>query len=298
MLAFLPLGGCVFNALESIQALQSADVVGSEPDVEIEYSIRAAKGDDVITVYADESRDVLLDIVPALGIQSPRYGTEQYGFTSIRDAGRERLITRSDDRWNMTIEAGIIQQLLAAGGVERFRITLCHPSVEVRVLRAPRNSAEAICDAPFGLAWDIEQSETAGPLTLELMPSDVPWNAYVIGVIVWFALFSLIAFATGRVMRRDLPRTGGAMVLIVLIVGLLGSVVAAGATLGIWLVAGPADNLALSRDLDLGGMATAILGPAAGAFVPWVTLVLTVAWGMRWRHRRRDVEPPSVPFSA
>jgi hypothetical protein len=88
------------------------------------------------------------------------------------------------------------------------------------------------------------------------------------------------------------------------LLSLPGGLIGFGLATAAGLLAGPADNLALARDLGAAEWLGAALVPAAGAFVPSVVLLVTLVWGAPWRRGRElrmsagtsdALRPPSPP---
>lgn len=273
------LTGCFLNAFE---ALQNIDSPSLEPRVEIQVVINGSRGDDRINVYADDHGPLARAMAAPLGIQNPVFAGTSVGFTEIRDRDRDRIITRTDGRWSIRIDVPAVKDVASAHGVDKFRLAVCHPATRVRILNPPPNEGEVLCDT-FGRAWEITRNDFIQPMTFELIPSEGAWKAFLAGIAVWYGILGVVFVVVGRVLRRDLPRTGAKVVPIALLFGILGCLLGMLFTSGFAAFGGPADNLALSRDYAFGDWLLAVLAPSAGAFAPWVVLGLTLVWGRPWR---------------
>jgi hypothetical protein len=286
--ALVGLSGC-FIPIPAGPVNDAAPSAG--PDLTIVYHLQPEANEDHVIVYGSDDPRAIAELVsPLLPMEDPQIETTTVGFDEIRaaivyDATEKRMATKQGAEWDLKIETKPLIEAVAAEDVARLEVTVCHPTVEARVSPPGSNTVTDDCNL-LGTTW--ETTQVADPFTIDvvLIAHESTWRLYVGLLAGWFALWSLIAVFVGLILRRDIPRAGGGLVLVATSLSLIGALFALGTSTAIGLLAGPSDNLALARDLGGSEWVAAALLPSTGAFVPVIALLVTLLLGLPWRRGR------------
>jgi hypothetical protein len=257
---------------------------------EIDLHIRGP-GDDSIEVYSEGSptdrRRIAEGVAAWLGFPNAlAYENEFYPDTTTVDLDTRLVEPGSGDEWILDIEGAGLMRVLMATGFDSAVLSVCTPHVETRV-RSSRppdfGFDETFCESD-GRGWVILTSDIE-PLTarVTLLPDAVYYLAYGAGVLLAMVVIGALAWWLGDKLRRGPFRSRSAAAVAIGLIG--GSFAAIGlgvVAAGIGAGAGPADNLALARDLTIGGFVSSILFPALIASAPGIVFALMLVRKRPW----------------
>ena len=191
----------------------------------------------------------------------------------------DRLIDRAGDEWFLRLDTGRLRQTLDETGYDSAMLALCVPVVETR-LRATRAADVDPFDTGCTLeayAWTI--STSAAPIRIEMtfLPEVASYLAYGAGILLAAVVLGALAWWVANKLRSgSFRQRSAASVAIGLVGGILAAIGAGAFTAAIGATAGPADNLALARDMTSGGYTSALLFPALVATTPGIIFLTTL----------------------
>lgn len=289
--ALLVLASCDPGSIRPIDTLEQVD--GPEIDLYIR-----SHGEDTIEVYLDGSASDRRQIAEAtaawLGF-SGRIAHENEFFpdTATVELGDRLIEPGVGDEWVLDLDTGRLLSLLRTTGYDEASLVLCTPSVEtrLRVSRPPDiDLFGTVCEF-HGIGWTISSADQPLRVRATFLPEPAHYLAYAAGTLLGSILIGALAWWLGdRLRRGPFRRRSGASVAIGLIGGGIAAIGLAALTAGIGAVAGPADNLALSRDLTVGGFVQATLYPALIAAGPGIIFMLMLVRRRPWSDE--DALPP------
>ncbi|MGH2784982.1 MAG: hypothetical protein ACRDJ1_06955, partial [Actinomycetota bacterium] len=222
--------------------------------------------------------------------------------TATVDLGKRLIEPGDGDEWVLDLDTSRLMSLVRGAGYGEAVLTVCTPAVETR-LRASRppdiDLLDTVCDLE-GFGWTLLAADEPLRIRATLIPEPADYLAYAAGTLLGSILLGALAWWIGdRLRRGPFRRRSGASVAIGLIGGGFAAIGSAALTAAIGATAGPADNLALSRDLTLGGFVQSVLYPALIAAAPGIIFTLMLVRRRPWAEE--DAPPPmsmSTPGSA
>ena len=245
---------------------------------EIDLWINAA-GEDTIEVYlngrSSDRRRIAEGVAAWLGFPGAiAHEHDLYPDTSTVQLDGRLIEPGAENEWVLDLDTTGLARVLVTTGYEGATLSICTPVVETRVSASEPpdlDTFDTVCEL-IGRGWTIPTFET-GPLTIRitLLPEPAYYLAYAAGVLLGTVLFGAFAWWLATKLRSGpFPRRSGASVAIGLIAGGFATIGLAAVTAGTGALAGPADNLALARDLAVGGYASSLLFPALVASAPGI----------------------------
>jgi hypothetical protein len=270
---------------------------------EIDVYVRS-HGGDAIDVFLEDSasdrRAIAEGVAAWLGFPG-RIAHEHPFFpdTSTIELDERLIEPASGDEWMLDLDTAGLTVLLRTTGYTEAALVLCTPAVETR-LRASRppdlEFSARVCDTNVR-GWALFTSDAPLRVRATFVPEPAHYLAYAAAVLLGTILFGALAWWIGdRLRRGPFRRRSGASVAIGLIGGgfaLAGLAVVTGV---VGALAGPADNLALSRDFTFEGFVSAVLWPALLAAGPGVIFATQLIRRRPWADDAPlSSTPPGAP---
>lgn len=288
------LPGCLAGrfAVEVSDRLAQEPEAGSIPEIDVFVT---AYGRDSISVYLDgpdsDRRAIAEGIVALLGFPARiAHQDDLYPDTDTIELDG-RLIRREGDDWVMDFDGSGMLPILRDAGYSEAILVLCTPPVETRLSadKAPDlGELDVVCDLG-GRGWTFSTTEEPLRFRVTLVPEPAHYLAYAAGVLLATVLLGALAWFLGDKLRGGpFQRRSAASVAIGLVGGGSAAFGLGVLAAGIGGAAGPADNLALARDLGVGGYAGSILFPALIATAPGIIFAIKLV-----RRRADDPEEPT-----
>lgn len=256
-------------------------------------------GGDAIEVFlegsASDRRQIAEGVAGWLGFPG-RIAHEHPFFeeTSTVDIGERLIEPGPDDAWLLDVDTSRLTVLLRTMGYNQAGLLFCTPAVETRISASRPPDLEydvPPCDAGSN-GWVLFTDEEPLRLRMTFLPEPADYLAFAAAVLLGVLIFGALAWwLADRLRRGPFRRRSGASVAIGLIGGAFATVGLAAVTAGVGALAGPADNLALARDLDAGGYASAVLWPALLATAPGIIFGTLLIRRRPWKD---DEEPMST----
>lgn len=291
-------------ALEAGKRLNQAGEPTGRPEIDLWIN---GPGNDTIDVFLDgpasDRRQIAEGVAAWLGFpRAIAHEHDLYPDTSTIEINGRLIEPGADDEWVLDIDATGLARVLVATGYDAGALVICTPTVETRIRASEPPDLDligSVCERS-GRGWTIRTLETGQPrIRITLLPDTAYYLAYAAGVLLGTVL--LVAFAWWLVTKlRNGPfkHRSAASVAIGLIAGGIAGIGLASATAAAGALVGPADNLALARNLAVGGYAASLLFPALIASAPGIVFAT-----MLIRRRPADdggairpgVAPPAPP---
>lgn len=267
-------------------------------DPEIDVNINAVGGDS-INVYFEGSASVRFGVAQAAARWLGAEGTPPTPDDFEPDVATvqldRRLVTRSGDSWTLSLDTSTLHEGVDALGYDTFYLFVCHPAVRtvVRTSRPPDfGPDESYCVHGVGFVVDSEPLHIA----MTMLPRTSHYLGYVAGVVLGVVLFSALSWFVGDKLRRTaFRRRSPAAIVIGVGVSFMfgGGAVIATAVVGGGL--GPADNLALAKDLGTPAYAGSIAGPSLLMLVPVIIFAVLMVRRRPWREEPIEILPRPWP---
>ena len=278
-LALLVLLPACLSGLFALDAGSRLDQAAEPTDLpEIDLWINAS-GDDTIEVYLDgpasDRRRIAEGVAAWLGFPGAiAHEHDVYPDTSTVSLGSRLIEPGADDEWMLDLDTTGLARVLVTTGHSEGSLVICTPVVETRI-RATEPPDIDVLDTVCGLSgegWTIRTFETGQPrIRITLLPDPAYYLAYAAGVLLGTVLLGAFAWWLATKLRSGpFQNRSAASVAIGLVAGGIAAIGLAGATAGAGALAGPADNLALTRNLAVGGYASSLLFPALVASAPGI----------------------------
>jgi len=296
----LSLQGCVFFIPNSIRAFnelrkiqdQALPGVPAGPEIDI---VLAASGGDAIDVFfprAGRQERFLIAVAAAewLRVGDALPVQNEFDPDVVTVQLDRRLPSRVGAHLVLTLETGTLQRMMRRQGYTGFHLFVCHPAVETRY-RASRahDYPEGAGYCFHGGGWRV--SDDGLQVSVTMLPDTVDYLRFLAGVVLGIVLFGSLAWFVGDKLRRGPFRhRGPGAVALGLIAGAGASVAGLGATVGVAAAAGPADNLALAKDLGVGMYALSVALPGLAAMIPGVVFATLLMRKRPWPAE----EPPEI----
>jgi len=297
--ALVSIQGCIFffpqNAVRSMSGLKNLERQLTQapnsnlPEIDV---ILNAAGGDAVSVFLEGSASARFRIAEAaaewLGAVGAPASADAYDPDVATVQLDRRLVTRSGDAWTLTLETSTMQSAVENEGFEGFDLFVCHPAVETRIDASRRPDYPGDVDVCYrGYGWAV----VGEPLraSVRMLPDTADYLRYLAGVVLGVVLLSALAWFIGdRLRRGPFRRRSPAPVAIGLLAGSMVAVVGFGAAVGVGAGAGPADNLALAKDLGVGPLAAAVGLPGLAGVIPGVIFAILLVRKRPWAD-----EPPA-----
>ena len=275
---------------------QSQNIGPDYPEIDLNIN---ASGADSIDVYFDGPRSTRFNIAQEA---AHWLGATQ---TPVTDSDFEpdvatvqldtRLIRRSGDVWVASFDTALLHEGVEAHGYDTVFLFVCHPAVRtiVRTSRQPDFAPQdTYCIHGVGFVVDSE----AVQISMTLLPKTADYLGYVGGVILGVVLLAALAWFVGDKLRRTVfRRRSPAAVVIGMGAALFAGSGAVIATAVLGAVAGPADNLALAKDLGAPAYAGSIAGPSLLGLLPAIIFAVLMVKRRPWRDDPIDTTPRPWP---
>ncbi|MEX2554952.1 MAG: hypothetical protein WEB06_04915 [Actinomycetota bacterium] len=274
---------------------------------EIDLWINAA-GNDAIDVFLDgrssDRRRIAEAVAAWLGFPGViAHEHDNYPDTSTVQIDGRLIEPGAADDWVLDLDAAGLARVLVTTGYEAGTLVICTPVVETRIRASEPSDLDAletVCELS-GRGWTIRTFDAGQPrIRITLLPDPAYYLAYAAGVLLGTVLLGAFAWWLATKLRNGpFRRRSAASVAIGLIAGGIATIGLAAAAAGAGALAGPADNLALARDLAVGGYASSLLFPALVASAPGILFAMMLV-----RRRPSDdaegaigpgIAPPSPP---
>ena len=294
--------GCVFIVPDSIRAVsefrrfaetidESLQLVGPEIDIIIN-----ASGGDAISVFLPDrasTRFTLAENIAGLfGVVQPIAEEDLLEPDTATVQLDRRLVTREENAWRLSFDTTRISSIVRNQGFDGYYLFVCHPAVKGRLESSvPQDIVGIDSFCYHGGGWTVVDREVEAELTL--LPETSHYLGYLAGVILGVVLFGGIAWLVGDKLRRGpFRRRNAGAVALGLIVGTLLSVVSLGVVAAVGAGVGPADNLALAKDLSSELYAASVGLPAISAVIPGIIFAVLLVRRRPWRD---EPEPSAFP---
>jgi hypothetical protein len=305
--ALLVLPACLAGrfALEAGSRLEQGVEPTANPEIDLWIN---GPGSDSIDVILDgpgaDRRRIAEGVAAWLGFpRSIAHENDVYPDTSTIEIDGRLIEPGPDDEWVLDLDTTGLARVLVTTGYDSGMLVVCTPVVETRIRATEPPDLDlsgSICELN-GRGWTIRRSETGQPrIRMTLLPDTAYYLAYAAGVLLGTVLLGASAWWLATKLRNGpFRRRSAASVAIGLIAGGIAAIGLAAATAGAGALAGPADNLALARNLAVGGYASSLLFPALVASAPGIIFVTMLV-----RRRPSDdddgiigpgIAPPSPP---
>ena len=264
-------------------------------------------GGDAVEVYlegsASDRRAIAEGVAAWLGFQD-RIAHEHPFFEDVStvDIGERIIEAGSDDEWVLVVNTSRLNVLLRSIGYREAALVFCTPAVETQLgASRPADLRYEIppCDAG-NHGWALLTSESPLSVRMTFLPEPADYLAYAAAVLLGVLLSGTLSWWIGdRLRRGPFRRRSAASVAIGLIGGAFATIGLAVVTGVAGALAGPADNLALARDLTASGYASSVLWPALIATAPGIIFATLLARRRPWADEEEPVAPtpPGVPGS-
>ena len=295
-------------ALDEGSRLDQAAPPAGRPEVDLWVN---ASGEDTIDVFLDgrssDRRRIAEGVAAWLGFP----GVIAREHDIYPDPSRVEIDGRliepgADDEWMLDLDTTGLARVLVTTGYREGALVICTPTVETRIRASEPpdiDLLDTVCELS-GRGWTIRTFETGQPrIRVTLLPDTAYYLAYAAGVLLGTVLLGAFAWWLATKLRSGpFQRRSAASVAIGLIAGSIAAIGLTAATATSGAIAGPADNLALARDLAVGGYASSLLFPALIASAPGIIFATMLV-----RRRPSDVDdgviapgivPPAPPGSA
>jgi hypothetical protein len=291
-------------ALDAGARLDQAAPPDGRPEIDLWIH---ASGEDTIDIFLDgrssDRRRIAEGVAAWLGFPGViAHEHDIYPDTSTVEI--DRLIKPgAEDEWILDLNTNGLARVLVTAGYNEGSLVICTPVVETRIRASEPPDLDPL-DTVCGLSgrgWTIRPyGGTVPSIRITLLPDTAYYLAYAAGVLLGTVLLSAFAWWIANTLRNGpFRRRSAASVAIGLIAGTVTAIGLAAATAGAGALAGPADNLALARDLVPGGYASSLLFPALVASGPGIIFA-----AMLVRRRPSDddegvigpgIAPPAAP---
>lgn len=287
---------CLFSGPDTFRAIDRSST-DRTPNIgpaflDVTLVITASGGDAVDVSFPGSivTRRRIAEIVASwLELGSPQIEENDLveDVTTIRDRSSKRLIRKARSGWSLTLDTQPLQQGLRLEGESGFNLEICHPAVAatLHATRAPDydalGSSNLSCVDGFG--WSIRTDDPTFRVTVLLLPKTSFYVAYVAGSIVGMALLSAAAWSLGRRLRRGpFRRRNAAAVAIGLVAGGMAAAGFAFAVAMSGALFGPADNLALAKDLGVGMYVAFVALPGLFGTIPGIVFATLLVFRRPW----------------
>lgn len=241
-----------------------------------------AFGDDAIDVYTDGTEESRLSIAEAtaraLGEEFP-VAEPSYFEDNIASVQLSRhLPARADETWTLTLTTSTLSEAVDDEGYSRFDLLICPPHVETRFSADVPPDFEACLN---GRAWEV--GAEAITITMTMRPQTEHYLVYIAATLIGLVLLGGLAWFVGSRLREGPFRYRSSSAVAVGIIGgvaaiaaVTTTIVSAGAGLG------PADNLALAKNLGVGSYILSVGAPAALALIPGLIFMILLVKKRPW----------------
>lgn len=289
-LSFFPV-----DAFRTIDTINGQQLGLNLPEVDI---VLNAAGGDAIDVYFDGPASARFEIAEGaarwLGAPGAPAFESDYLEDTVTVQLDRRLAERRGDLWTLTFDTSVLQQIVQNAGFEGVYLFVCHPTVETRLgtSQPPDYGLDGSPCSSQGFGWLIVDDPVRATVTMT--PDVADFLAFIAAVVLCLVLVGALAGFVGNTLRRTtFRRRSPAAVAIGLIAGGMLSVFFIGGIAMTAVIFGPADNLALAKDLGAGLYAASVGGPAILGAIPGVILAVLLV-----RRRRGDEQPAERTFTS
>lgn len=283
--------------LDAGARLDQAAPPAGRPEIDLLIN---ASGDDSIDVFLDgpssDRRRIAEGVAAWLGFpRAIAHEHDLYPDTSTVAIEGRLIEPGADDEWVLDLDATGLARVLVTTGYIEGSLVICTPVVETRIRASEPSDLDlfdTVCERS-GRGWTIRPYGGAVPprILITLLPDTAHYLAYAAGVLLGTVLLGALAWwLASKLLNGPFRSRSAASVAIGLIAGGIAAIGLAAATAGAGALAGPADNLALARNLAVGGYASSLLFPALVASAPGILFATMLV-----RRRPSDDDGATVP---
>lgn len=275
----------------------------SVPEVDLWLN---GSGGDAIDVWwnawAPERLEVAEGVARWLGVANPiALDNELLSDTASVQLDR-RLATMHGSDWVFDVETTGLASVLEGAKQPVATLVICTPKVDPSFVggREPDLAFDEVsCDFD-GRGWNVAASDSPLAIRVTMRPDAGDYLTFAAAVLLGVVLLGALAWWVGdRLRRGPFRRRNGASVAIGLIAGVFSAFALAGAVVSAASFSGAADNLALARDMTLGGEVSSVAFPALIAAVPGIVFATLLIRQRRWSDEREPgIPPPGTDHTA